>query len=111
MVAGSSVQKGAPEAFATQAGDAADRIQGMLTTLMAGLQNLEGSWKGSGGTTFIQVKQTVNEQTAKLYNALHGMGSDIGIAGAAYENADQLAQQEMAKANSGITAVIIPQKS
>lgn len=104
---GTSVQAGSPEQFATAAGDAGDRINGMLTQLMNGLAPLESTWKGIGGQSFQQVKATVETEAKKLSGALHGLGSDIGMVGKVYASADSDQGQQMntvASETSGITA-------
>ncbi|GAB3312952.1 hypothetical protein GCM10027298_38370 [Epidermidibacterium keratini] len=79
----------------------------MLTQLMNGLAPLESTWKGVGGSSFQQTKQTVESEAKKLSQALHGLGADIGLVGKVYATADSDAGQQMntvASEASGITS-------
>ena len=102
---GTTVTKGSPEAFASAAGQAGERISNMLTQLMNGLAPLESSWKGLGGTSFQQVKLTVEEQTNKLTGALNGLGNDVGLVGANYNTADDESGGKMNEVQSTTTGI------
>lgn len=93
--------------FAGGAEQTADSIRGMLNSLMGQLSGLESSWKGRGGTSFIQVKSTVETEVAKLHAALTAMGGDIRTAANNYDSGDEEqsgAMQTVQSATTGITS-------
>ena len=53
MTTGTSIGHSDPAEFAKQAADAGERIKNMLAALLNGLEPLQTSWKGQGGTSFI----------------------------------------------------------
>ncbi|GHE14699.1 WXG100 family type VII secretion target [Klenkia taihuensis] len=93
--------------FATGAEQTADSIRGMLNSLMGQLSGLESTWKGRGGTSFIQVKSTVETEVNKLHAALTAMGGDIRTAANNYDTGDEeqsSAMQSVQSTTTGITA-------
>lgn len=97
--------------FQRKADDVAQRLTGMLTTMLNGLQPLEDNWRGGGGSSFVTTKMTVQNEVTRLNGALTGMAADVGVASITYGSADEDARSVMDKVNStntGITTALSP---
>ena len=97
MTTGTSIGHSDPAEFAKQAADAGERIKNMLAALLNGLEPLQTSWKGQGGTSFISAKSQVEAATNKLHYALTSLGEDMAQAGVQYNQADEQGKQAIQK--------------
>ncbi|MFV0532606.1 MAG: WXG100 family type VII secretion target [Cumulibacter sp.] len=97
---GTSIGHSDPAEYAKQASDAGERIKNMLAALMNGLEPLQSTWKGAGGTSFISAKAQVEAATNKLHYALTTLGEDMSQAGVQYNQADEQGQQAIQKSEA-----------
>src|SRR5215217_4879236 len=78
----------------------ADRLTGMLTSLMNELTPLQDAWKGAGGTSFQGVKDRFNDDVAKLNVSLRSLAEAVGSSGRDYEVSDDEMKSEMERAGA-----------
>lgn len=83
---------------AMEAGTTAEGLDLMLKNLMDNLSPLLVAWRGSGGTTFQNVRLAVEEEMKTLNRALHSIGEDMGLSSTDYLNADDEVAEAMAAA-------------
>ena len=76
----------------------ADRLTGMLTSLLNELTPLQDAWKGAGGTSFEGVKQRFNDDLAKLNVSLRSLAEAVGSSGS---DEEMKSEMERAGANAG----------
>ena len=91
--------------FATQAGDAATGLTQVFSTLAGDLADLEAKSRGRFASAFIAVKSTIATESANMNNALHGIASDIGVAGQNYASADADQQAQMDQVQNVTTGI------
>lgn len=85
----------------------ADRLTGMLNSLMDRLSPLQQYWVGSGGSSFQTIRQRFDEDMAKLNLALRSIAEAVGSSGRDYTVADEEIKADMEQA--GATAGQITQ--
>ncbi len=73
-----------------------ESLQSMLSTLMAELSTLGGTWKGLGASAFEQVKSQYARDLEKLNQALGETAESIRQSGAGYVSTDTDAASRVA---------------
>lgn len=105
MTTGTSIGHSDPAEYAKQAADAGERVKNMLAALLNGLEPLQSTWKGAGGTSFISAKSQVETATNKLYYALTTLGDDMAQAGVQYNSADEQGSQVIQKTEAEFSSL------
>jgi WXG100 family type VII secretion target len=77
-------------------------LQSMLSSLLAELEVLQTAWRGAGGRSFEQVKQTWSQDQSNLQRALRETATAIRTAGQQYDSSDTDAASRVATTNRGI---------
>jgi WXG100 family type VII secretion target len=104
-MAGTEAEAAVMESAASKFEQVDQSLQGMLTRLMNELETLQTAWKGSGGSSFTNVKMAYQENQKALSRALRETASAIRTSGHQYTATDD----EQASMVGGInTSVQLP---
>ncbi len=76
---------------ATKVDDAANQIQGHISTLRSEVETMMGGWRGEAANSFMQVHDAFEQQAAKINNALRNMHQSLQATHRTYgsQEADQ----------------------
>jgi WXG100 family type VII secretion target len=78
----------------------ADRLTGMLNTLMNRLAPLEQFWVGGGGSSFQEVRLRFDQDMGKLNAVLRSIAEAVGSSGRDYVVADDEIRSDMQQAGA-----------
>lgn len=82
--------------------DVNEQIQTQLSRLMAQLDPLTSSWKGSAASSFEALKERWFEDANRLNQALRGIGDGLASTHATYQRAEASSQSGFDGVGSGL---------
>lgn len=87
---------------ATRVSDVNNQINAELRTLFGAVEGVQAHWSGQAATSFQQLMQRWQQDSAKLSQALNGISEQIAASGKAYQSSDEANQQTLRSSGSGL---------
>ena len=78
-----------------------ESLQSMLSKLMSELEGLQSAWRGAGGRSFTEVKQSWHQNQTTIQRALRETAAAIRTSGQQYDTSDTEAASRVGAVNRG----------